>query len=153
MHLSLSLTFIFIKQNICWIYIMHNFSIVTLLISIVSLVVFHPVCHTSSFKINPSFFWQELQAVGAMLCLLVTDIFSLALVLRCIALLHMVVLYYIYDSIKHWCIFQLTGFHLAFTKQFFLLRGDTVMTSLSSFCSRVAISSVFLWMPMCRQRL
>ena len=34
-----------------------------------------------------------------------------------------------------------------------VLRGDTVVTTLPSFCLRVATSSVFLWTTVCRQRL
>ena len=38
-------------------------------LSLVSFVVFHAVCHTSSSKINPNSFCQTLCAIGTVLCL------------------------------------------------------------------------------------
>ena len=44
-------------------------------LSLVSFVVVQAVCHTSSFKINPNFFCQKLNAVGTIFCLLIINIF------------------------------------------------------------------------------
>ena len=99
-HLSLSPTLILLSRILVGHILCKMFHCNTP--SLASFVVFQAVCHTSSLMINPFFSAKNYMQLGQYFVCWSLISFSPALVFRCIALLHMVILY------THHCVPLLT---------------------------------------------